>query len=118
MKNNLTSNIDKELLRQIKNSLFDPDGGHIKNLKEVKEIDWEWNKGKTITTITYADGEVDRRTNDEIPPTAATNSSPANAITTVRPSIVTQYGPCWNVNATAAANAIKIKNGDSHRNNL
>ena len=73
MKNNLTSNIDKELLRQIKNSLFDPDGGHIKNLKEVKEIDWEWNKGKTITTITYADGEVDSRMNDETPPTAASH---------------------------------------------
>ena len=43
MKNNLTSNIDKELLRQIKNSLFDLMVG-LKNLKEVKEIDWSGTK--------------------------------------------------------------------------
>ena len=38
MKNNLTSNIDKELLRQIKNSLFDPDGGHKEFKRSKKKL--------------------------------------------------------------------------------
>ena len=71
MKNKVTSNIDKDLMDQIRGSLFNPDGAYIRNLKEVKEIDWSWDNGKTKTTITYTDDKNVVRNNSEVPPTQA-----------------------------------------------
>ena len=39
MKNSLTSNIDKDLMNEIRGSLFNPNGAYLRNLREVKEID-------------------------------------------------------------------------------
>ena len=71
MKNEVKSNIDMDLMNEIRGSLFNPNGAYLKNLKAVKEIDWFWNNGKTKTTITYDDGKTDIRDNSEAPPTQA-----------------------------------------------
>ena len=70
MKNNsLTSNIDKDLMNEIRGSLFNPNGAYLRNLREVKEIDWSWNNGQTKTTITYGNNVTETRDNSEVPPT-------------------------------------------------
>jgi len=71
MKNRVKSNIDKDLMDEIRGSLFNPNGAYIKNLKGVQEIDWSWDNGKTRTTITYVDGKTETRDNSEAPPTQA-----------------------------------------------
>ena len=71
MKNRVKSNIDKDLMDEIRGSLFNPNGAYIKNLKEVQEIDWSWDNGKTRTTIIYIDGKTETRDNSEAPPTQA-----------------------------------------------
>jgi len=71
MKNSLTSNIDKDLMNEIRGSLFNPNGAYLRNLREVKEIDWSWNNGQTKTTITYGNNVTETRDNSEVPPTQA-----------------------------------------------
>ncbi len=68
--NSINSNIDPEILEQIKNSLSTPTA-YLRNTKQVDEINWTWDNGKTSTELIYADGEIQKRSNDEAPPTIA-----------------------------------------------
>lgn len=68
--NTVNVNIDPEILAQIKNSLSNPTA-YLRNTKQVDEINWTWDEGKTTTKIIYADGDIQNRTNEEVPPTTA-----------------------------------------------
>ena len=70
-KNSVDADIDQSLLEQIRNSLFNPTGAYLRNTKQVSEINWTWNNGKTTTEIKYVDGKIEKRNNDQAPPTKA-----------------------------------------------
>jgi len=106
MKNKVTSNIDKDLMEQIKSSLFNSDGAYLRNLKEVKEIDWSWDNGKTKTTITYIDGNIDSRDNSEAPPTQACHDI-AHFIAALNGKMEWDY--IQNINHVSEYNAVVIE---------
>jgi hypothetical protein len=70
-KNSVDANIDQTLLDQIRESLLNPTGAYLRNKKQVSEINWTWDDGKTTTEIKYVDGKIEKRNNDQAPPTKA-----------------------------------------------
>ena len=106
MKNVVNSNIDKNLLSQIKGSLFNPNGSYLRNLKEVKEIDWSWDNGKTTTIITYVDDSKDKRNNTEAPPTQACHDI-AHFIAALNGNMEWDYHQ--NINHISEYNAVVIE---------
>ena len=70
MKNSVKTTTNVELLAYIQDSFLNP-SAYMTNLRPVKEIDWQWDNGKTTTNVTYVDGEVSKRTNNDSPPTHA-----------------------------------------------
>lgn len=70
-KNFVHSDLDQSSIEAIRKSLNRSPGDYPKNLRSVKEFNWQWRKGSTETAITYADGSIDVRTNSNPPPTRA-----------------------------------------------
>ena len=70
-KNFVRSDLDQPSIEAIRRSLNRLPGDYPKNLRSIKEFDWQWQKGSTETAITYADGSIDVRTNSNPPPTRA-----------------------------------------------
>lgn len=68
--NSIDADIDPEILEQIKVSLSNPTA-YLQNMKHMNEINWTWDEGKTSTELIYADGDIQNRSNEEIPPTTA-----------------------------------------------
>ena len=59
MKNSVKTTTNIELLAYIQDSFLNP-SAYMTNLKPVKEIDWQWDNGKTTTNITYVDDKLVR----------------------------------------------------------
>jgi len=106
-KNCVRSSLDQSIIAQIRQDLTRPAGDYNKNLRGVKEVDWLWKHGSTKTAITYSDGGVDQRANNNPPPTRACHDI-AHFMAALNGSLEWDY--MQEINHLCEFNAVAVEN--------